>query len=133
MTTTTLPASETSGSVEISVTSTGAIGALLFDVDYSRINGGFDGSAGAVECTSPLVAGGALITFNDDDANKRLRVGIVSLIGFATPALAAECMFTVRSVTYPAPGEFDVIVMDASTPELMPITVTMAVTAATPF
>jgi len=119
--------------IEISVTSSGTLGALQFDVDYSAIDGSFDGVADSVDCTSPLTAGGGLITFNDEDGSKRLRIGVISLSGFNTPVVAAECVFTANGDSFPAPAEFDVVVIDASAPDFTAVAATMAVTAATPF
>jgi hypothetical protein len=107
-------------------------GALQFEVNYSAAGGDFVGSGASVSCTSPLSAGGAFVSFNDVDASTQLNFAAVAIAGFTGPTTVANCTFD--SPTPPAPGDFSITVVDASAPDLSPITPlpTVSVSAVTP-
>ena len=113
--------------VTIGVTNTVTLGALQFNTDYSGAGGDFVGSAGTVECTSPLSTAGAIVTFNDDEAASTLRTGVISLSGFAAPADVAICNFAPTGAD-PTAGSFAITVVDATAPDLSPATADVEVT-----
>jgi hypothetical protein len=111
-TTTAPPGGAASYDIDIQVDDAGPFGALQYNVDYSAAAGGFNGSADTVTC-----AAGA---FNDDEPASTLRTGIISLAGFAGPAVVATCQFD-STGPVPVPGDFTITVVDASDPGLAPI------------
>lgn len=107
-------------------------GALQFEVDYSATGGGFTGSGASVECSSPLSAGGAFVSFNDVEASSQLNFAAVAIAGFTGPTTVANCEFDGPAA--PAAGDFTITVVDASAPDLSPIVPlpTVSVSAVTP-
>jgi hypothetical protein len=105
--------------IEFTVDDANTYGALQWVADYSGAGGDFVGMADMVACTSPLSAGGAFVTFNDEDATMNLNFAAVALAGFAGPTVVANCEFA--SAAEPAPGDFVITVVDASDPSLNPI------------
>jgi len=105
-------------------------GALQFEVDYSGAGGNFTGAGATVECTSPLSAGGAFVSFNDVEASTQLNFAAVAIAGFSGPTTVANCEFDNNA----APGDFVITVVDASAPDLSPIVPlpTVTVSAVTP-
>jgi len=118
-TTTTMGGSGTIWAIEMNLDDSVVLGALQFAVDYSAAGGDFVGTAGAVQCTSPLGAGGAFVTFNDEDATTTLNMAAVALSGFTGPTIVANCNFD--AALMPAPADFVITVIDASDPGLAPI------------
>ena len=116
-TTTTVPTGGTVWNIEMTVDDAANFGALQFTNVYS--GGQFVGMAGAVSCTSPLSAGGAFVTFNDEDATTTLNMAAVALAGFTGPTIVANCDFD--AAVMPVAGDFVITVVDASDPALMPI------------
>jgi hypothetical protein len=106
-----------------------AVGALQFEVAYAGAGGEFVGAADSVDCDSPLSAGGAFVTFNDEDGTTTLNFAAVALAGFSGPTTVARCTFDAPAA--PNAGDFVVTVVDASDTSLAPIapfpTVTPAV------
>jgi hypothetical protein len=112
--------------VTFSVTSTATIGALQFEVAYTQAPGQFAGEGDQVDCTDLTTS---LATFNDRDAQRTLSAGLISLTGFSTPADVVVCTFAgaPSSMTLPQPDDFVVTVVDATDPQLAPVTADMAV------
>ncbi len=104
-------------------TATGPVGALQWDVDYAGANGEFVGDGAAVECASLVT--GALFAPNDVEAERTLRLGVISLGTFAAPADLVECFFV--PLTTPVPADFQVTIADATDGDGNPITVAMSV------
>ncbi|HYC00585.1 MAG TPA: hypothetical protein VEC57_15735 [Candidatus Limnocylindrales bacterium] len=98
----------------------GLIGALQIAVDYSSAKGTFVGTAGAPQCNSHVP--GSLVSFNDDDVNKTLRMGFVSLQGVQAPVRLATCRFAYGSEA-PVKEDFGIVVEDAADPDFNPIQV----------
>jgi hypothetical protein len=118
-TTTTIPGGGGGFNIEFSLDDAVTLGALQFAVDYSGATGEFVGAADMVACTSPLSAGGAFVTFNDEDATTNLNFAAVALAGFTGPTIVANCEWA--SAAAPAPGDFAISVVDASDPALNPV------------
>ncbi|HXC51385.1 MAG TPA: hypothetical protein VN634_10910 [Candidatus Limnocylindrales bacterium] len=106
----------------------GAVGALQWNVDYAGADGEFVGSGGQVQCASLVT--GALFAPNDLDAQRSLKLGIISLDTFAAPADLVQCIFAAASP--PVPEDFSVTVEDATDGDGAPITVAISVTVPTP-
>jgi hypothetical protein len=114
--------------IDISQTSGETLGSLQWNTDYSGAGGGFTGSADMVDCTSPLSAAGAIVTFNDDEAALTLRTGIISLAGFTGPTVVASCTFANCADPDPVAGDFALTLVDAADPSFNPQTPTLAIT-----
>ena len=107
--------------VDFDVTSaSGPIGALQLAVDYSNAAGSIVGSGDGADCTSHVP--GTIVSFNDSDATQTLHMGFISLEGVQAPVRVATCRFAYMQQA-PAIEEFDVVVADASDPDLNPIAV----------
>jgi hypothetical protein len=115
--------------IEISQTSNETLGALQWDTAYVAHLGVFLGAAGAVNCTSPLSAGGAIVTFNDDEASATLRTAMISLAGFTGPTVVAECKYESCLLQKPAPDDFALTLVAATDPAFAPRTPTLAISA----
>ncbi len=117
--------------ITFGVTNADSYGALSYDVDYSSAPGTFDGTAGAVACTTLAGDFGA---FNNCKTPggcpplsfKELSTAIISAGGFATPANTSRCAFTGSAV--PVAGDFVITVTDATRPDFTPTTANVAVT-----
>ncbi|HEY2775113.1 MAG TPA: hypothetical protein VGK20_13790 [Candidatus Binatia bacterium] len=94
------------------------VGSLQWDTDYSAAPGQMQGVGANVVC-STLVQG-ALAAFDDNDAQKKLSSGLVSLSGIQGPTDLAECNFV--ATTIPTLQQFVVTVTDATDPDLNDIT-----------
>ncbi len=90
-----------------------------FDVDYSGVQGEFEGSGAGVTCEG--LVGGAIVVFNDDDAvARRLLVRLALIGGAAGPRDLARCRFGDFEAV-PAAGEFALTVVDATDPDAEPL------------
>ncbi len=77
--------------VQIGVASeSGPLGALQFDVDHTGSSGGWQGSAGGVNCNFDTPAGLAVC---NDKGGGRLSCALVDMSGFDTPAAIVTCVF----------------------------------------
>ncbi len=95
--------------VTMELTSSGNYGTLQYHADYSGTPGEFPGTGGGVDCTN-LVAG-ALSAFNDQDANRLLQNGVISLSVFTGPRDLATCRFNANA---PITGSDFVMAVDDS-------------------
>jgi hypothetical protein len=93
----------------------GPLGALQFDVNYSGGSGGWLGAGGGAACTW-LVS--AAIHACNDKRGGDLTCALVDTNGIAGPLALMECTFKSRNSV--AAGDFSVRVTDASTPDLEP-------------
>lgn len=111
--------------VDISLASEVRLGALQTDTAYDCTEGTFDGERIDVSCTrNPAV--NALVSLVDLPCDQsrtgHLRLSFVSLVGFEGPIRLATCRYTSATHEAPTPERFDIVVEDASTPELSPVT-----------
>jgi hypothetical protein len=102
----------------------GLIGALQFDLNHSGNSGGWQGAGGGVRC-SWNVSGG--ITACNDVGSGRARCALADISGFQTPASIVTCTFKTDEAV--SASDFNVQVIDSSTPDFDPATVNMAVTS----
>lgn len=91
------------------------IGSLQWTTSYHAAPGDFLGEGGNVECASLIE--GSLAAFNDDDSQRSLDSGVISLDGFATPANVVECSFAATSV--PQASQFETSGVEAAAPDLV--------------
>jgi cysteine-rich repeat protein len=110
----------------IGVTSSETLGALQWQIDYAALDGGFIGEGTDVACSA--LFGGGITSFNDNDAERKLRESIIVPAGFTGPIAVARCSFATHGAA-PAPGAFTVEVLDASSPNFEPRSPAVAVTA----
>ncbi len=126
------PEGPASCDVTISVTSAERFGALQFDVYYSAARptglGGFEGTADRVTCSHASGISGSLVTYNDDEAARTLRVGVVSLTGVAAPTDIVTCRYLVDAVMAPVPEDFAVTLIDAVDSTFTALTPTLLLT-----
>jgi hypothetical protein len=108
------------------VTTSELLGSLKYEVDYGTANGGFLGSALAVQCTN-LVAGVSK-SFFDDEANRKLRESVITVNGFQGPLSVATCSYETDDAGLAA-GDFVLTVRDATTPDFQIVTPTMTVSS----
>jgi hypothetical protein len=113
--------------VTFSVTNTETLGALQYDTDYSGASGGFDGSAGSVECTR---LAGDFAAFNDIEASTTLSSAFISAAGFTGPIDVASCNFTSTNGALAA-GNFTITITDQSKPDFTPANATVEITDVT--
>ena len=107
------------------VTNAVSIGALQYDTDYSGAPGGFNGAADTVECDDLT---GSLASFNDNETTQVLSAGLISIAGFNGARDIVTCNFTVDTGSPdPVAGDFPITVVDATDPQLNPITVNMTI------
>ncbi|RMD85463.1 MAG: hypothetical protein D6815_01775, partial [Candidatus Dadabacteria bacterium] len=92
--------------------------------------GDFAGSAESVTCTNLLPAG-SFASFNDDESVATLHAGFISLGGFDTPAELMRCRFHSTGGA-PTASDFQVIVIDASTPGVQQASATVHVVSIEP-
>jgi hypothetical protein len=104
--------------ITFSLADAATVGALQFDVDYSRAPGLFEGAGVDVEC-SGLVSG-ILLSHYNETGDETLRIGMLSLGGFTGPTDLVRCTF-VFDPTLPAPKDFDITIVDVTGPDLFPI------------
>ncbi|HXC53406.1 MAG TPA: hypothetical protein VN634_21145 [Candidatus Limnocylindrales bacterium] len=124
VTTSTLPSEPLS--INFLLTSSSApVGALQLTVNYASAPGQFEGIGGDVECVSNVP--GALFAPNDNDATRRLSLGLISLSGFSAPADLVSCSF-LPGTPVPVPHNFTIVVNDASDTDGNPIDVDVDVT-----
>ncbi|MBI5505587.1 MAG: hypothetical protein HY899_12370 [Deltaproteobacteria bacterium] len=88
-----------------------ALSNLEFQLDYSDAGGQIEGSGRTAVCRHAL--GGALAAFNDEDANQRIRVGILRLKQFSGPAVLVGCRFS-YDTSVPVAADFHVSVQVAA-------------------
>jgi hypothetical protein len=93
----------------------GPLGALQFDVNYSGGSGGWLGAGGGADCTW-LVS--VAIKACNDKRGGDLTCALVDTTGITGPLALMECTFKSRNSV--AAGDFSVRVTDASTPDLQP-------------
>jgi hypothetical protein len=110
--------------VTFGVTNVETLGALQYDTDYSAASGGFDGAAGAVECTR---LAGDFAAFNDIEASTTLSSAFISAAGFTGPIDVASCNFTSTNGGLAA-GDFTITITDQSKPDFTPANATVAIT-----
>jgi hypothetical protein len=117
-TTTTIPAGDLYD-IEFSLDDAVTVGSLQLEIDYSSADGSFVGEELAVSCTSPLTAGGALVSFYDVPGGSQLNFAAIDDTGFTGPTVLADCEFA--GATAPTAGEFTITVIDANEPDFTPI------------
>ena len=110
--------------LDISLASEVALGALQTDTAYDCTEGTFDGERGGVLCTrNPVV--NANVAFNDVPCDAsgtgHLRAAFVAQLGFEGPIRLATCRYTSATDAPPTPERFDVVVEDASSPDIRPV------------
>jgi cysteine-rich repeat protein len=100
------------GAVDITffVGSDESLGSLQVNVQYGLTGGFFVGAADSVDCVGLIP--GTVITFNNDERVKTLRIGMISLVPFKAPISIARCRFN-NPLDAPRP-EFTVDVVDAA-------------------
>jgi hypothetical protein len=108
------------------VTNAVTLGALQFDVNYTSAQGEFEGSADQVVCVDLT---GSLASFNDDDAARTLSAGLISIAGFSGPRDVVRCNFNTPNgdITDPVAGDYAITVIDATDPQLNPVTANVGV------
>ncbi len=111
--------------VTFGLTNVVGVAGLTFDVDYAAAAGDFTGSDAAVSC-APNPGLGALGAFNDNDAARTMRIGLLAVSDFAGPADLATCDF----VGLPAPvvGDFTVTLVESFAADLTAVPSVVAVT-----
>lgn len=112
--------------LRIGVTNAVNLGALTYDFIYSAANGAVVGLGGQVQCRS-LVTGG-LVSFFDNDLQRKVRESLIVDAGFQTPGDIAECNY-VTSDDGLAPSDFSFAISVASDPDFNPVNITLAVTS----
>lgn len=95
----------------LSMTGDAAINNLEFKVDYSAADGEVEGSGASAVCRRSL--GGSLAAFNDNDASRLLKVGIVRLTQFTGPVVLGGCRFF-YDTTIPVADDFHISVQVAA-------------------
>ncbi len=121
-TTTTLPVC----SVTFGVTTSESLGALQYEVNYAAANGEFVGEGFAVSCLSLVTAAAA--TFSDNDLGRVLGTAIIREAAFVGPVDVARCSFATNDQTISA-AKFGTTLIDATTPDFLPVTPTVAITS----
>jgi hypothetical protein len=97
--------------IRFSVTSTHAMGAIQFEVDYALANGEFPGTGNSVNCQPSIP--GALFADTDYDASETLTIGLIEQDGFTTPREIARCIFESGDGSAPLPSQFALSIDDA--------------------
>ena len=108
-----------------SVTNVETLGALQYDTSYAGVGGGFDGTAGAVDCTR---LAGDFAAFNDIEAQTKLSSAFISAAGFTGPIDVARCRYTRPGTTEPVAADFPITITDQSKPDFSPANATVEVT-----
>jgi hypothetical protein len=103
--------------------SSAAVGALQWSVNYAATGGEFLGSGANVECAS--LVPGALPAFNDREDVDTLNLGLIALTPFSAPVVVAECSFVVSSP--PQVSDFVVTIEDATDTDGIPVDATVEV------
>jgi hypothetical protein len=128
-TTTTTPIREGFFDIHFRVTSASApINALQFSVNYAAAPGGFEGTGGLVSCTNDFT-GESLFAPNDEDAEEKLTVGLITVDGITATTAIATCTFqgdTLQDV--PVPANFVVTIDDATDENEQNVTTVIDVT-----
>jgi len=106
------------------VTNVETLGALQYDTSYAGVGGGFDGTAGAVDCTR---LAGDFAAFNDIEASTTLSSAFISAAGFTGPIDVASCNFTTSNGGLAA-GDFTITITDQSKPDFTPANATVEIT-----
>jgi hypothetical protein len=101
------------------------LGGLQFDVRYNTVDGCFKGIGPDVQCHAAQAID-ALATFNDDDAHKKLSVGLASVAGIIGPTNVVVCDFI--GATVPSATKFRIDVVDAVDPNVDPAVAVLGVT-----
>ena len=102
----------------------GLIGALQFDINHTGKSGGWQGQGGSVRCNWRI--GGGLAVCNDVSSG-RVRCAFTDLSGFQTPAAVITCIF--RTDDALNASNFNVHVVEATSPDFVNASVNMAVTS----
>lgn len=111
--------------VTFGLTNGAAVAGLTFDVDYSAAPGDFTGSGATVSCTvNP--ATGAFGAFNDADASRQLRLGVISVADFVGPIDLVDCDFV--ALPDPVAGDFALSVVESFAADLSAVVSTVGVT-----
>jgi hypothetical protein len=84
------------------------LGALQLLIDYDSAPGDFAGQGAVVQCANLTEA---LSARNDDDADRELSLGFVSVDGFSAPADLSRCTFV---GTEPVAGNFTIAIQDVT-------------------
>jgi hypothetical protein len=111
--------------VTFGVTNNETLGALQYDTSYAGVGGGFDGTAGAVDCTK---LAGDFAAFNDIEAETKLSSAFISAAGFTGPIDVARCRYTRPGTTEPVAADFPITITDQSKPDFSPASATVEVT-----
>jgi hypothetical protein len=111
--------------ITFGVTNTETLGALQYDTSYAGVGGGFDGTAGAVDCTR---LAGDFAAFNDIEAQTKLSSAFISAAGFTGPIDVARCRYTRPGTTEPVAADFPITITDQSKPDFSPANATVEVT-----
>jgi hypothetical protein len=111
--------------VTFGVTNVETLGALQYDTSYAGVGGGFDGTAGAVDCTR---LAGDFAAFNDIEASTTLSSAFISAAGFTGPVDVARCRYTRPGLVEPVAGDFPITITDQSKPDFTPANATVEVT-----
>ncbi len=114
-TTTTIATGATEYEITVDIEADVMIGAIQLDLTHLGGSGDFVGSGQSVDCSS-FVSGG-LFTANNPPG-RAVRLGLISLEGIPAGPFARCAFLTRESLTA---TDFGIVVVDASTPELMPI------------
>lgn len=92
--------------------SSAGVGSLQWGTDYTNAPGEFSGSGAGVNCSNQ-VTGGFFVP-NDDDANRKLTLGVIALSPFSAVSTLAHCTFVGDPSDPPVPADFPVTVEDAT-------------------
>lgn len=111
--------------VTFGVTNVETLGALQYDTSYAGVGGGFDGTAGAVDCTR---LAGDFAAFNDIEAETKLSSAFISAAGFTGPIDVARCRYTRPGLVEPVAGDFPITITDQSKPDFTPANATVEIT-----
>ncbi|RMF19763.1 MAG: hypothetical protein D6760_12740 [Deltaproteobacteria bacterium] len=102
------------------------LGALQYQVDYSDAYGQFLGLELDAQCTNLI--NGSLFAFNNDLATQTLVHGVITLSGIRGPTSVARCVFKAQG-RKPVASDFHIVVEDATGLDLLPVDVTVSVSA----
>jgi len=108
--------------------STTALGSMQFRLGYGATSGWIAGHGNEPDCE--FLVDDELFAFWDNENEKALRAGLVSIDGVAVPTDLVSCVF--RGSSIPDPGDFELAVEDAADPDNEPVvpTPTLEVTVA---
>ncbi len=107
--------SDARSKVTFSLSDTVSVGALQVDIVYASGVGAFAGERDSVECET--LVEGALSSYNHLPDTHTLKAAYVAVQGMQGPIAIAECTFQGE----PQAADFQIGVLDASTPDLQEI------------